>query len=106
MLLVDVELALLPVVADLRERRQDHLPQDGFDAERGEALVEHGLQAGLVVVAGRGEQAGCGVLKRDACALGSGEAGVERPPHARDPLGVLRRVEPEAARGAVGLSSP
>ena len=51
-LLADLERAPLPVVADLREGRQDHLPQDCLDAERREALVEHGVRAGLVVVRG------------------------------------------------------
>jgi hypothetical protein len=54
MLLTDRFVApVLPVEADLGERRQDHLARKPLEPERREALVQHGLGGGFVVALDR-----------------------------------------------------
>src|SRR5689334_11310815 len=106
MLLADLDGALFPTAADGSKRGEDELADKRLDSERGEPVIQDGLNGGFVVGLDRSHQAPPGVLdqavgrwrrlERDARRLGRGPALTQCPAHARDAFGVLFAVEAKA----------
>ena len=115
-LLADLERSSFPLRADLPQRREDELQQDGLERKPSECVVEDAVHCRFVVrLRGRDEAIArslesrlCGVFQGDRTArrLCSREALVEGTLHALDPLGVVVGVKAKASLGADRLEQP